>query len=76
MVLAELLLTLPVMPRQIIMIDDKMQNLKNIQMSLDEMLYEGRYLSVEFTAASHVDCTLVSAEEFTHGLQKLLHDFL
>ena len=76
MVLAELLSTMPVMPQQIIMVDDKMQNLKNIKMSLSEMAYDGDYLAVEFSAAKHVDCPLVSAEDFRQGLQKLLNDVL
>ncbi|MES2607666.1 MAG: DUF2608 domain-containing protein [Pseudomonadota bacterium] len=76
MVLTSLLSTMPVMPKQIIMIDDKMQNLENIEMSLNEIAYDGNYLAVEFTAAKYVDCPLVSAEEFMHGLQKLLGDVL
>lgn len=76
MVLTSLLSTMPVMPKQIIMIDDKMQNLENIQMSLDEISYEGSYLAVEFTAAKYVDCPIISVEEFTLGLQKLLIDAL
>lgn len=76
MVLTSLLSTMPAMPQQIIMIDDKMQNLENIQASLEEIGYEGSYLAVEFMAASYVDCPLISAEEFTQGLQKLLADVL
>jgi hypothetical protein len=76
MVLTSLLLTMPAMPQRIIMIDDKMQNLENIQMSLNDIGYEGSYVAIEFTAAKHVDCPMVTAEEFTHGLQKLLGDIL
>lgn len=76
MVLISLLSTIPTMPQQIIMIDDKMRNLENIQMSLDEIGYEGNYLAVEFTAAKYVDCPIVTPEEFMHGLQKLLVNVL
>ena len=76
MVLTALLSTMPVMPQHIIMIDDKMQNLENIKRSLDEISFEGNYTAIEFTAAKYVDCPLVSAEEFTHGLEKLLIDVL
>ena len=71
-VLTALLSTMPVMPQHIIMIDDKVQNLENIRGSLDDILFEGSYTAIEFTAGSYVDCPLMSAEEFASGLQKLL----
>ncbi|MES2253284.1 MAG: DUF2608 domain-containing protein [Pseudomonadota bacterium] len=76
MVLTALLSTMPAMPQRIIMIDDKLQNLENIQKSLDEISFEGSYTAIEFTAATYVDCPLVSAEEFAFGMQKLLVDVL
>ena len=71
-VLTAFLETLSVQPRQIIMIDDRHQNLINIQSSLEEISFDGDYIAVEFTEAMGIECPEVPAELFTQKLQQIL----
>lgn len=71
-VLTALLKTLSVQPSQIIMIDDRHQNLVNIQSSLEEISFDGDYIAIEFTEAMCVECLEISAELFTEKLQHIL----
>ncbi len=71
-VLAAFLATLPIQPCQIIMIDDRRQNLMHIHDSLEKIEFNGDYIAVEFTAAMHHACPLVSADVFSEKLQIIL----
>ncbi len=71
-VLAAFLATLTKHPRQIIMIDDRRQNLMHIHDSLEKSDFNGHYIAVEFTAAMYHNCPLVSADVFNEKLQAVL----